>query len=89
MDIILKSEVLEVIGIKKKTKTQMFRNLRIGDKILLSIPVETAGHNRGTYASYIKIENLQNGETDYESFNQIMKVLDLFEFYEVKYGEGF
>lgn len=80
MDIILKSEVLEVVGIKKKTKTQMFRDLKIGDKILLSIPVETAGSNRGTYASYIKIENLENGEADYESFNQITRVLDLFEF---------
>lgn len=79
-DIVLTSDTLEVIEIKKKTKAEMFKSLKVGDKILLSIPVKTAGSNRGTYASYIKVENLQNGECTYKSFNQIVDILNLFEF---------
>jgi len=80
VDIILKSEILEIVNIKKNTKAEMFKDLLIGDKIMLSIPVKYAGGNRGTYASYIKVENLQNGESVRKSFNQIGTVLDIFEF---------
>ncbi|MCY8549455.1 hypothetical protein MOD25_05995 [Bacillus haynesii] len=80
MNIFLKSEVLEVEKIITKTNAKMFKDLKIGDKIMLSIPVKKAGSNRGTYASYITIENLQNGERAYKSFNQIEDMLNKFEF---------
>lgn len=80
MDIILKSDILEVTEIKKKTSAKMFKDLKIGDRILLTIPVKYAGMNRGTYASYIRIENLSNGDYTHKSFNQITSLLSLFEF---------
>lgn len=80
MDIILKSETLKITKINKKTQAKMFKDLKVGSKILLSIPVKCAGSNRGTYASYIKIENLESADYAYKSFNQITQVLDMFEF---------
>ena len=80
MDIIMKSEVLEVTKIVKKTRAKMFKDLKVGSKIQLSIPVEYAGGNRGTYASYITIRNLDNNECAYKSFNEITMLLNNFEF---------
>jgi len=58
----------------------MFKDLKIGDKIVLSVPVEYAGRNGGSHATYIKVENLQNGEYTHKSFNQIGMLLNCFEF---------
>ncbi len=79
-EIVLKSDILTITKINRKTKSKMFKDLKVGDKILLSIPVEYAGMNKGTYASYIKVENLQNGDYTYKSFNQITGCLNIFEF---------
>ena len=80
MDIILQSKILEIVEVKKKTKAKMFANLKIGDKIQLSIPVESAGRNGGTYASYIKAQNMATEECSYNSFNQLPSILKNFEF---------
>lgn len=80
MDIIMKSEILEVVEITKKTKAKMFKDLKAGNKIQLSIPVKYAGSNRGTYASYITIKNLDSGDVAYKSFNEITPILDNFKF---------
>lgn len=69
-----------ITGIKRKTKAKMFRNLNIGDKIKFSVPLEYAGCNRGTYATYITVTNLQTGEKTQSSFNQLPKILDAFIF---------
>ena len=58
----------------------MFKDLKRGDIIEFSIPITHAGTNKGTFASYIKIENLGNGECSYKSFNQIIMILNCFEF---------
>ena len=87
LSIILKSEILEVKKIKKKTRAKMFENLEVGDKIRLSIAVEHAGtlhSSSGTMASYITAENLETGETTRASFNQMPRRLEVFEF---KMGE--
>lgn len=79
MDISMKSEVLEVVKVIKKTKAKMFKDLKVGSRIQLSIPVKYAGGNRGTYASYITIRNLDNNECAFKSFNEV-GILDNFEF---------
>ena len=83
MDIFMKSEILTVYKINKKTQAKMFRDLKIGDQILLSVPVKRAGRNRGTYSTDIKIENLNTGECTYKTFNTICSILNNFEF-EIK-----
>lgn len=85
-NIILKSDILEVKKIKKKTRAQMFENLEVGDSIILYIPVAHAGtlhSSSGTMASYITAENLETGETTKASFNQMPKRLNVFEFVKV------
>lgn len=80
--IILESKVVIITKINRKTKAKMFENLNIGDKIKFSVPLKRAGRNRGTYATYIKVENINTGETTNSSFNQLPIILDAFEFSE-------
>ncbi|TVX86023.1 hypothetical protein [Paenibacillus agilis] len=81
--IVMSSKVLVVTQINRKTKAQMFQNLKLGSKIQLSIPVKRAGTGRGTYASYICTENVDTSETNYSSFNQLPALLSAFEFEEL------
>jgi len=65
----------------------MFCNLNVGDKIWFSVPIEYAGCNKGTYATYIKITNLKTGEITESSFNQLPKILDAFDFTDEEFWE--
>jgi hypothetical protein len=86
MDIILKSDPLSIIKVKRKTTAKLFKDLKVGDSIMLSVPVKHAGSNRGiTYSTYIKTINLANNEVTLNSFNQLPQLLDVFEF---KNSEG-
>lgn len=67
--IILKSEILIIKEIKAKTSAKMLKNLKVGDEIQLSVNASPVGGNRGTYASYITVENIWNGERTKFSFN--------------------
>ena len=78
--IFLKSDVLIVTKINKKTKAKMFENLKVGDKIEFCVPIKHAGSNRGTYATYIGVRNVETGEETSSSFNQLPTVLRAFEF---------
>lgn len=78
--IILKSDIITVKKINRKTKAKMFENLRVGDKLEFLVPIQYAGHNRGTYATYIIVKNLGTGETTASSFNQLPTILNAFEF---------
>ena len=83
-EIVLKSGILEVTKINRRTKAKMFENLKVGDQIKLSIEVVSAGKGRsGTYASYIEAVNIKTNEKTYSSFNQIPVPLRAFEFKEV------
>ena len=62
----------------------MFENLTVGSRILLSIEAKTAGQNRGTYASYITVENTETRVTTGVSFNDIEKRLRPFILKELK-----
>lgn len=80
MNVILKSEVLIIKDIKKKTKAKNLESLKVGDRIQLSVDASPVGRNKGTYATYIKIEDLQTGKCNYKSFNQIGDLYRTFEF---------
>ena len=64
-NIVLKSNTLVVNNILKKTRAKLFKDLKIGDKIQLSVEVKYAGINRSTYATYILVENLKTKEVRY------------------------
>ena len=80
MNIRLTSDILIVSKVLKKTRAELFKDLKEGDRIILSIPVKYAGYNRGVHASYIEVENLSTGKTTYKSFNQLPRLLKCFEF---------
>lgn len=80
--IILKSEILIIKEIKAKTSAKMLKNLKVGDEIQLSVNASPVGGNRGTYASYITVENVGNGERTNFSFNQIGILYRAFELEE-------
>lgn len=77
--IVLKSEILKITKIKKKTKAVVLKDLIVGDEIQLSVDASPVGGNRGTYATYIKVENISNKESTYFSFNQISTLYNAFE----------
>lgn len=65
----------------------MFKDLEVGHKIQMSIPVKRVGTRNSncgaTYAPHIQIKNLENDKTVKKSFNQLPKRLEHFEFEEV------
>jgi len=86
--IILRSDILTVLKIHKKTSAKMFKNLKVGDRIICYVPLKSAGSNRGqTYATYIRAKNMETGEITDGSFNQITTILRLFEFEDSSNGE--
>ena len=79
MDIILKSDILTITKIKKKSYAKMLKDLVVGDKIQLRVSAKPVGGNRGTYASYIQVVNIKTEEKNEFSFNQIAILYDTFE----------
>jgi predicted DNA-binding ArsR family transcriptional regulator len=78
-DIILSSGRLIVKDILRKSSARMFKNLKVGDIIEISVPVKHAGTRRGkTYSTYIRTVNVTTGENTHNSFNQLPKILDAF-----------
>lgn len=83
-DIILTSGELVISEVVRKTTAKLFRDLKVGDRISLSVTLKPAGSNRGqTYSTYIKAENLSNNEKALNSFNQLPKLMDCFKFEKV------
>lgn len=80
MEIILESKKLLILDIKRKTKAKMFCDVKVGDILQLSVPVEHFGIN---YAVHIKIKNLNSGQVVYKTFNQITPLLYCFEIREI------
>ena len=84
MDIILESKKLLILDIKRKTKAKMFCDVKVGDMLQLSVPVEYVGSNRGrSYAVDIKVKNLNSGQVTHKTFNQITPLLNCFEMREI------
>ena len=81
--IVMESKTLRVSKILKKSSAKMFSDLNVGDTIKFSVNLERAGCNGGTYATYIKAEHLESGNTNHSSFNQMSSIISRFEFEEV------
>lgn len=80
VEVMLKSKVLKVVGFNRRTRAKMFENLRIGDLLLLSIPVKAVGRgSRGnSYAPCITVKNLITDEEVYITFNYLPRLLNCF-----------
>lgn len=79
--IYMRSGVLVVSKVLKKTSSCFFSTLKEGSKIEMSIPIKAVGSNRGkTYSPTIKIANLDTGKIVGKSFNEISRLLECFEF---------
>lgn len=83
--IIMKSKKIKVVKVKRKTKAQMFKNLKENDVITFELSIKRAGRScdTGTYASYIKITNLGTNEYTHKSSNELSNILNAFELEEV------
>ena len=81
--IVMESKTLRISKILKKSSAKMFADLKVGDTVKFSVNLERAGCNRGTYATYIKAEHLESGNTNHSSFNQMPSIVSRFEFEEV------
>lgn len=83
--IVLKSNILVVNKILKRTRAKVFKDLKVGDKIQLSVEVKYAGRRGGgTYATYILVENIETKDCVGKTFNELSPLLDNFEFIEEK-----
>lgn len=70
---------LRLVNIKKKTQSKIFKDLKVGDKVLLSATLS----NKAGYSKYLTVENLQTGEKDNKYFTDISKIFHRLEFEEV------
>jgi hypothetical protein len=80
--IILESKILKINKIIKKTSAKMFKDLKEGDRIYLSIKVKEVGRHRGTYAPVITVENLNTKEYTLKTFNELPSILECFDLVE-------
>ena len=70
---------LRLVNIKKKTKAKVFKDLKVGDEVLLTASLNNlAGHSKK-----LKVTNLQTGESDNKYFTDFSKIFELLEFEEV------
>ena len=74
----------KVTKVNKKSASEAFKGLSVGDLVHFSIPIKSVGSGgRGTYAAYVNCKNLQTGGESKLSFNQIGRVLESFEWGEI------
>lgn len=81
--IVMESKTLRISKILKKSSAKMFSDLKVGDTVKFSVDLKRAGCSKGTYATYIKAEHLESGNTNHSSFNQMSSIISRFEFEEV------
>ena len=72
----LKSEKLEVVKILKKTRSEMFRYVSVGDIISLSLNISYIGD----YAPEVKCENVSSGAKCIELMYRLASILECFDF---------
>ena len=78
--ILMKSEVVTVTKIKHKTGAKFFKDLKIGDELQFSVPLEYAGTSRGkSYPSDVTVVNINTKDEITWTFNQMYNRLEAFE----------
>ncbi|ALA07224.1 hypothetical protein SECTIM467_100 [Brevibacillus phage SecTim467] len=77
-DIIMKSPLYEVIGIKKKTRARFFEDVEVGDKVQFSMTMRHAGRasGGGVYASDVKAMNLTKGTYAIKSQSEAANIIE-------------
>lgn len=70
---------LRLININKKTQAKIFKDLSVGDEILLSATLT----NCAGYSKMLTVTNLKTGEKDNKYFTEISKIFERLEFKEV------
>ena len=70
---------LKVTKIKKRTKSKIFKDLKVGDEVLLYATL----CNRAGYQKLLTVENPVTGEKDEKYFTEITKIFDMLEFEEI------
>lgn len=84
-EIIMRSKKIMITKINRKTKAQMFKNLKEGNLIVFELSLKRSGKQYAPriYASYIKITNLETNEFTYKTSNELSYILNAFELEEV------
>ena len=79
VDLTMRSDVVVVSRVLKKTRARVFENFEVGDRIQLSVEAERVGGSRGrSYSVGVQISNLTKGEHTFKTFNTL-DLLDNFE----------
>ena len=80
MPILLKSNTYQVVGIKNKTTSKFFKNIRMGSLLKFEVELKHAGSgDHGTYATNITVTNVKTKETVKKTFNQLSNILNNYE----------
>ena len=87
MTIEMKSPVLKVVKVIKKTSAKVFSKVDPGDSLVLSITLEhQGGASNGVYASMVKVDVIKyNGEPSlcvWKSMSQLANILENFDLKE-------
>lgn len=80
--IVLRSDDYKITKILRKTRAWLFADIRVGDVIRFSMTVSnrTGASGGGSYASYIRIENVTQGTSTVKSQSELSNILsDTFE----------
>jgi len=78
--IVMNSRIYIVMAVLKKTRAVFFEDIEVGDQLMFSSVLKTAGTTKGkTYASYIQTTNITKSDYTYSSFNQLPKLIAKFE----------
>lgn len=70
---------LKLVRINKKTQAKVFKDLAVGDEVLLSATL----NNCAGYSKMLTVTNLKTGEKDNKYFTEISKIFDRLEFEEI------
>ena len=80
MNIMLVSQVFVITKILKKTKTRLIKDLKIGERIMFSMPMKGLGRGRsGIYASHVTVTNLDTDDKTRFTLNEMDRIFTLIE----------
>ena len=72
-----------VIGIRQKSHAELFKKLKVGDMITITMPVTSNRYQGRLYSQTLTIKNVATGQTIERTFNTASNALSRFEFEKV------